>query len=405
MPARLSSPVSRIAAHRVPDTDIAPYRCPDLVAHLAALPDPRDRRGLRHQLAGVLAVAVCAVLAGAKSLTAIGEWAADAPPEVLIALGIRPQPLTGRVRPPDEATVRRVLAGVDGDALDTAIGAWLLGLRPPTAPPAVEPPTPREPWRAVAVDGKTLRGSGKPGDQVHLLAVMDHTSRAVLGQVDVAGKTNEISRFRPLLDRLDLTRTVVTADAMHTQREHVDYLVAVKNAAYVCIVKRNQPSLYRRLKVLPWRDVPVGDHTRNRGHGRDEIRRLQVLTVAELPFPYATQAIRITRRVRPLTGGRWRTVTVYAITNLTAYQASPAHLADYIRGHWAIEALHHIRDVTLAEDASQIRTGNAPRAMAGLRNLATGILRHRGATNIAKALRRNARDPYRPLALIGINTS
>jgi predicted transposase YbfD/YdcC len=397
--------VSRIAAHRVPDTDSALYRGPDLVAHLAALPDPRDRRGLRHQLAGVLAVAVCAVLAGAKSLTAIGEWAADAPAEVLVALGIRPQPLTGWVRPPDEATVRRVLAGVDGDALDMAIGAWLLGLRPPTAPPAVEPPTPREPWRAVAVDGKTLRGSGKPGGQVHLLAVMDHTSRAVLGQVDVAGKTNEISRFRPLLDRLDLTRTVVTADAMHTQREHVDYLVAVKNAAYVCIVKRNQPSLYRRLKVLPWRDVPVGDHTRNRGHGRDEIRRLQVLTVAELPFPYATQAIRITRRVRPLTGGRWRTVTVYAITNLTAYQASPAHLADYIRGHWAIEALHHIRDVTFAEDASQIRTGNAPRAMAGLRNLAAGILRHRGTTNIAKALRRNARDPYRPLALIGINTS
>jgi DDE_Tnp_1-associated len=76
----------------------------------------------------VLAVAVCAVLAGARSLAAIGEWAADAPPEVLVALGIRPQPLTGWVRAPDEATVRRVLAGIDGDALDAAIGAWLAAL-------------------------------------------------------------------------------------------------------------------------------------------------------------------------------------------------------------------------------------------------------------------------------------
>jgi predicted transposase YbfD/YdcC len=366
--------VSRIAAHRVPDGEIPPERRRDLLAQLAAVPDPRGRRyplaavpdprdprGRRYPLAAVLAVALCAVLAGAKSLTAIGEWAADAPPEVLVALGIRPEPLTGWVPAPDEATLRRVLADVDADALDTAIGSWLLGLRPPPPPPAIEPPTPRQPWRAVAVDGKTLRGSGPAGGQVHLLAATDHTSHMVLGQVDVAGKTNEISRFQPLLDGLDLTRTVVTADAMHTQREHVDHLVATKHAAYVCIVKRNQPHLYRRLKALPWRDVPTGDHTRNRGHGRDEIRRLQVVTVTGLPFPHATQAIRVTRRVRPLAGGRWRTVTVYAITNLTAYQASPAHLADYIRGHWHIEALHHTRDVTFGEDASQVRTGNAPR--------------------------------------------
>ena len=404
MPACLSSPVSRIAAYRVRGGQVAPERCSGLLAHLSALPDPRDRRGVRHRLAGVLAVAVCAVLSGAKSLAAIGEWAADAPPEVLVALGIRAQPLTGWVRPPDEATVRRVLATIDADALDTAVGAWLQELHPPPPPPALEPPTPREPWRAVAVDGKTLRGSGPAGGQVHLLAVMDHASRAVLGQVDVAGKTNEISRFQPLLDRLDLRRTVVTADAMHTQRDHVDYLVTTKHAAYICIVKRNQPHLYRRLKSLPWRDVPVGDHTRDRGHGREEIRRVQVVTVAGLPFPHAAQAIRITRRARPLTGGKWRSVTVYAITSLTAYQASPAHLADYIRGHWDIEALHHIRDTTFAEDASQVRTGNAPRAMASLRNLAIGILRHRGATNIAQALRHNARDAYRPLTALGITT-
>jgi hypothetical protein len=99
---------------------------------------------------------------------------------------------------------------------------------------------------------------------------------------------------------------------------------------------------------------------------------------------------------------KWRTVTVYAITNLTAVQANPAELADYIRDHWAIEAHHHVRDVTYTEDASRIRTGTAPHAMASLRNLAIGILRAAGHTNIAKALRHNARDALRPLNLLGI---
>ncbi len=96
-----------------------------LLAFLAGLPDPRDRRGLRHELVGVLAVAVCAVLAGAESFTAIGEWAADAPPSVLQALGVRADPLTGMVQAPDEATVRRLLTAIDADALDAAVGAWL----------------------------------------------------------------------------------------------------------------------------------------------------------------------------------------------------------------------------------------------------------------------------------------
>lgn len=236
---------------------------------------------------------------------------------------------------------------------------------------------------------------------MHLLAAMRHATTAVLGQVAVAGKSNEITAFRPLLAGLDLARTVITADALHSQREHAEFLVA-NRAAYVIIVKRNQPRLYRQLKALPWRAVPVGDHTRNRRHGRDEVRRLQVVTTAGLLFPHAVQALRVTRRTKPIGSRRWRTVTVYALTNLTAYQASPAHLADYLRGHWHIEALHHIRDVTYGEDASQVRTGAAPRAMAGLRNLAVGVLRHHGVTNIAKALRHNARDSHRPLTLLGI---
>jgi predicted transposase YbfD/YdcC len=398
-----SSPIP-IAAHRLTaPPELAPEQYRDLLGYLAEIADSRHRRGRRHTLATVLAVAVAAVLTGARSLAAIGEWAADAPGQVLAALGVRRDPWTDAFRPPGEATVRRVLARIDADALDRAIGAWLAA-QPPSSP-ASPPPPARSPRRAVAVDGKTLRGSGHHlNPQRHLLAAMDHASRAVLAQADVGHTTNEIARFRPLLDRLDLTNTVVTADAIHTQREHADWLVTHKHAAYLLIVKANQPTLQQQLRRLPWREVPVADHTCDRGHGRVETRRLQVTTVAGLDFPHATQAIRITRRVRPLTGRRWRTVTAYAVTSLTAAQASPARLADWIRGHWGVEALHHLRDTTFAEDASQVRTGNTPRAMASLRNLAIGILRARGDRNVAAALRRNARDATRVLPLLGVTS-
>ncbi|WP_442877659.1 ATP-binding cassette domain-containing protein [Dactylosporangium sp. AC04546] len=95
-----------------------------------------------------------------------------------------------------------------------------------------------------------------------------------------------------------------------------------------------------------------------------EARGMTVLGGARWCSPHAVQAIRVRRRRMNLTTGRWSTVTVYAVTNLTAGQATPAELAGWLRGHWTIEVLHHVRDVTFAEDASQIRTGNAPRAMA-----------------------------------------
>ena len=123
---------------------------------------------------------------------------------------------------------------------------------------------------------------------------------------------------------------------------------------------------------------------------------------AGLAFPHAAQAICLTRQVRPLDGGRWRTITVYAITSLDAHQATPAQLAAWIRGHWQIEALHHLRDVGYGEDASQIRTGSGPAAMAALRNLAIGILKYCGWTNIAVANRHHQRDPHRCLATLGL---
>jgi hypothetical protein len=158
--------------------------------------------------------------------------------------------------------------------------------------PAATQPQPA--WRrAVAVDGKTLRGSGHHGHaQVHLLAAMDYTSCAVLGQTTSITPPTRSPGSGPLLDGLDLAGRVITADALHTHRDHADWLVTATHAAYVLIVKTNQPTLHCQLAALhcqlaalPWRDIPAQDHTCDRGHYRVEIRRLQVTTVAGLDFP------------------------------------------------------------------------------------------------------------------------
>ncbi|MFV2103453.1 ISAs1 family transposase [Micromonospora sp. LOL_024] len=192
-------------------------------------------------------------------------------------------------------------------------------------------------------------------------------SRSSWRRSTVDGKTNEISRFQPLLDGLDLARTVITADALHTQREHARWPVEDQHAGYVFVVKRHQPRLYRQVKALPWGKIPTLDATRERGHGRYDIRASQAVTCLgplALDFPHAAHALRIRRRRHNPVTGRWSTVTVYAITSLTAAAASPADLADWLRGHWAIEVLHHIRDTTYREDTSRLPTGNAPRALA-----------------------------------------
>jgi predicted transposase YbfD/YdcC len=381
-----------------PASQLRPAGCPGLREYLLAVPDPRDPRGVRHSLASVLLASVAAVLAGAQSLVAIGEWVADAPPGVLAALGVRFDPLAGRFRPPGEATIRRVLEAVDAGQLDAAVTSWLASA---TAAGGRR--------RVVAVDGKALRGtrhSAADGQAAHLLAAIDQQALAVVAQTAVDGKTNEITRFAPLLATLDLAGAVITADALHTQREHADYLVTSKKADYILIVKGNQPCLHAQLRKLPWKTIPAGASHRNRGHGRQEHRTLQAVTVtAGLAFPHAAQALRVTRRTRPLSGGKWKTITVYAITSLAFGQATPAQLAQWIRGHWQIEALHHIRDVTYAEDASQVRTRSGPQVMATLRNLAITLLRQAGHPGIAAACRHHARNATRTLTILGLSPS
>jgi predicted transposase YbfD/YdcC len=198
---------------------------------------------------------------------------------------------------PAEATIRRTLARVDATALAAVIGAWLAGRDHPG-----------QRRRAVAVDGKTLRGARPDGRQVHLLAAMDHATRAVLAQRQVDGAPGEVPAFAPLLADLELAGAVVTADALHTHADAAEFVVTTKQAHYLFTVKANQPTLLARCGHLPWRNVPVLDRTRDRAHGRVELRTLKAVTVNHFGFPHAAQVVQVIRKTatsRPAGGGPW----------------------------------------------------------------------------------------------------
>ena len=188
-----SSPITPVRAHQVDQS---------LLGVLAKVPDPRDPRGVRYPLPGMLAVAVCAVLAGARSFAAIGEWALDLSAEQL-----------GRIeldKAPVESTMRKLFARLDAAALDRqlAVLAWTrtrhIGGR-----------------RVIAIDGKTVRGARSATTAApHLVAALDHATGIVLGQNAIEAKSNEIPAVRDLLagfDPADLSGCLITADAMHTQ--------------------------------------------------------------------------------------------------------------------------------------------------------------------------------------------
>lgn len=355
-----------------------------LLELIAKVPDPRKPRGKRHGLAGVLAIALAATLAGARSFVAIAEWAADAAPGVLALLGV-----TGTV--PCESTIRRCLQRLAPDELDALIGAWMW-LRTNTI----------DGRRVIAFDGKTLRGArDRAGNLVHLLAGLCQTTGTVLAQIAVGAKTNEIPMLGMLLGRIDITGAVITADALHCQRDTAEAIVAA-GGHYILTVKANQPKLRKQLKELPWKQIPILDTAIEHGHGRTAKRVLKATAIASgILFPHAAQVLRLTRTVTDHKTNNAHTEVVYAVTSLTITDARAAQVAGWLRGHWAIEnKLHWVRDVTYAEDHSPVRTGNGPHVMATLRNTAIGLLRLDGHDNIAKALRHHARNPHRPVKLL-----
>jgi hypothetical protein len=200
---------------------------------LRSVPDSRKRRGVRHKIESLLATAICAVLAGARTFTAMAEWAAEQPKETLKRLGSK----YGRA--PSERSYRRLFDRIDVADLDRRVGSWIAEQQP------------LQGGDGLALDGKTARGSGD-GDQRarHLLSAVVHGRGTVVAQVAVESKTNEITKVAPLLEGLAIDGVVVTGDALLTQREIARHVVEDKHADYVFTAKENQPTLRKDIAYL-----------------------------------------------------------------------------------------------------------------------------------------------------------
>jgi hypothetical protein len=247
---------------------------------LAQVPDPRKRRGRRHQLAGLLAVGIAAVIAGSRSFAAIGQWAADAGPDVLATLGAARGPA-------EESTIRRAFALVSPDVLDRVLGAWLWTRAMRVSGRLV-----------IAIDGKTVRGAkDNTGKAPHLVAALAHGIGAVLGQVAVDATSNEIPAVRDLLKAFtSLAATVITIDAMHTQHDTAQLIIS-RGANYVMTVKANMPTLCEQLKKLPWAAIPATSAV-SADHGRRVRRTIKtVLAPAWIEFDGAAQVAQLRRTV------------------------------------------------------------------------------------------------------------
>ncbi|MDP9429303.1 MAG: ISAs1 family transposase [Actinomycetota bacterium] len=359
-----------------------------LLSALGSVPDPRKRRGIRHSVQSILLLVVGAVLVGKTTWVGIAGWAARADHRLRVC---------GPT--PSAATFARVLAAIDPAALQTALNGWMTArLAARSAPQTESAPVEQLPPRQVlAVDGKVLRGARTPGGQVKLIAAYDHAAGVVCGQVAVVGG-DEIAALPAVCDTIaDLHAVLITADALHCQRSHADYLVG-RGAHYALTVKANQRTLRDALAHQPWGQVP-GLVQRSVGHGRRETRSIKVLSMDSQPqlaalFPHAAQIAKIVRRRRRR--GRNPTMqTVYLITDLDHRQATPEQLAGYARGQWTIEnGLHWVRDVTFGEDRSQVRTGAAPQNLAAIRNTVIGLFRLLGHHNIAAAHQLYADQPH-----------
>ena len=371
---------------------------PSLYEQLQQIADPRSDQGKRHPLAAMLALACVALLCGYQTPYAISEWVHNYGRRYLKSFGFT------REEPPGQATWYRVLGSIGWSALEARATRW--------ARQVLQVLEACSTLEAVAIDGKTLRGSKRQGaDETHLLSAVSHRLGITLAQIAVADKTNEIGAVLDLLSKLVVEGHVFTTDALLTQRELAREILE-RDGDFLFIVKRNQPRLYEDIEFLFEPPLPLlkGEtwptaESVDVGHGRIERRRLQTSTMLNeyVDWPGVQQVFQLKRRVVEKKTGEITTQTVYGITSLSEEEADAEKLLTLTRQHWHIENKSHwVRDVIFDEDRSQVRQGRLPQVMATLRNTVITLLRAHGINCIAQARRRFAARPDEALALVGI---
>jgi Druantia protein DruA/DDE_Tnp_1-associated/Transposase DDE domain len=220
-----------------------------LLCRIREFTDPRSSHGKRHPLETVLSIAVCAVLCGCKGYRGIGAWSQSLSHEELVRFG------SSRDTPPSEPTIRRLIQRIDADKFDREIGDWLLEEKLLESADGLR-------GCAIAIDGKTVRGSHNGSQKaIHLLSAVIHKEGVVIAQEEVDEKTNEIKHVRPLFENINIEGSVVTADALHTQKELANYVVEEKKADYLFTVKDNQPTLLADIKYIDLKKTHHLNHT------------------------------------------------------------------------------------------------------------------------------------------------
>jgi hypothetical protein len=205
----------------------------NLLAYMSQVPDPRGRQGLRHPLSAMLATVVCAILCGHRGYQAIVQWLHLQPPSTWHRLGFTR-------RPPQSTCFETLMGRLPAEVLEDALSRWIgEGLQL-----SVE-----DELRAVALDGKSLRGTLGPHQRMgHLLAALDQKLGCVLSQISVDEKTNEAKAALDLLDGLALEGRVITGDAMFCQHEVCDH-IRDRGGHYFFVVKDNQPTLLQEIQA------------------------------------------------------------------------------------------------------------------------------------------------------------
>lgn len=373
---------------QLPDEMPFAFSLQALFERLQTLTDKRKPRGLRYSLDVLLLVAILGRLAGHTDLEPLADWARLRAAELSTFLGLK------RTSMPHQSTWSRVFASaIDLDQFEKLVGQFF----------QEQVATAEVPSRGsivLAVDGKTLRGTIPSGQTrgVHLVCAYLPSAGVVVAQMAVEQKENEIVAVPKLLKQLDLTGLVVIGDAMQAQRA-LSIQVVEDGGDFVWFVKENQPSLLADLELLfarprlakGWSD-PTTDFVSvkklEKGHGRLEERTIVVSRMLKdyLDWPYLDQVFRLERRAKQ--AGKESVEVRYGITSLPPSVASAARLMEIARAEWGIEnGLHHRRDVTLKEDACQVRRGRAPQVLAVLNNLVLGFVLRTGERNLAAAQR------------------
>jgi len=360
---------------------------------LAEVVDPRKKQGQRHEFVAILMLVCAAMLCGYDNPNQIATWGQSLDADFLRNLGFK------RGLAIAKSQLYEILSQIEGVHLEQLLGAWVESVLQELG---VDTPLP-----AIAVDGKTLRGSKKLGAAMaHLLSAVSHGIGLTLYQVGVDSKTNEIPVALELLKGLRIEGRVFTMDALLTQRKIAQTIVD-NNGDYFMIAKGNQANLQQ--DIMFYFDamfsyiVPYST-TLELAHGRIEHRTLYATAELNdyLDWPAVGQAGLIERvRIAKSTGQLLSHEREFFVTSLSPERASPSQLLQINRGHWTIEnKSHHVRDVSFNEDASRLRKGSSAQVMAAFRNATLAMLRRVGVTRIREAFIKNSAQPLNTLSYL-----